>query len=163
MITFFVEGPSDSLFVDSIFQDVEKNIVEYSNKKYDKICKHIQSLEKMHEKYFFLFDTDTKKPNIKLKEKLSQIKSLKKENCFPVIIEIESWYRAGCSDNLSKKYKIKSTTDTQKYSKEKMKTEFQTEHLMNIFQEILNDYSLILAQQLNNSFKAFYIAFNNGT
>ena len=160
MITFFVEGPSDSLFINSIFQDVEKNIVEYSNKKYDKICKYIESLEKMHEKYFFLFDTDTKNPNIKLKEKLLQIKSLKKENCFPVIIEIESWYRAGCSDNLCKKYKIKSITNTQKYSKEKMKTEFKTEHLMSIFQEIMNDYSLDLAQILSNSFKDFFIAFN---
>lgn len=161
MITIFVEGPSDSLFINSLFPNNEMNIIEYSNKKNDKINKYIQSLDKMKEKYVFLFDTDMKEANIKMQEKLSQIKSLKQENCFPVIIEIESWFRAGCSNNVCKKYKIKSITDTQGYSKEKMKSEFKTEHLMNIFQEILNDFSIDTAQLLNNSFKCFFSAFNS--
>ena len=160
MITVFVEGPSDELFIESLFPDIEKNVVQYSNKKNDKINKHIQTLDKMNEKYFFLFDTDTKNPNVKLQEKINQIKSLNKYNCFPVIIEIESWFRAGCSDNLCRKYKIKSITNTEWYSKEKMQSEFKTEHLTNIFQEILNDFSLNSAQQLNKSFKLFFLSFN---
>lgn len=160
MITFFVEGPSDELFIESLFSDIEKNVVQYSNKKNDKINKHIQTLDKMNEKYFFLFDTDTKKPNVKLQEKINQIKSLNKNNCFPVIIEIESWFRAGCSDNLCKKYKIKSITNTEGYGKEKMQSEFKTEHLTSIFQEILNNFSIDSAKQLNNSFKVFFLSFN---
>ena len=74
MITVFVEGPSDELFIESLFPDIEKNVVQYSNKKNDKINKHIQTLDKMNEKYFFLFDTDTKNPNVKLQEKINQIK-----------------------------------------------------------------------------------------
>lgn len=160
MITIFVEGPSDSMFINSLFPNIEMTIIEYSNKKNDKINKYIQTLDKMNEKYIFLFDTDTKEPKIKMQEKLSKIKSLKQENCFPVVIEIESWFRAGCSDKICKKYKIKSMTNTQGYSKEKMKSEFKTEHLTNIFQEILNDFSINTAQLLNNSFKCFFLAFN---
>lgn len=160
MMTIFVEGPSDSLFIRSLFPDIEMNIVEYSNKKFDKINKYIQTLDKMNEKYIFLFDTDTKDPNVELQKKLNQIKALKKENCFPVIIEIESWFRAGCSDNLCKKYRIKYITNTQDYSKEKMKAEFKTEHLIHIFQEILDDFSIENAKILNNSFKCFLLAFN---
>ena len=137
------------------------SIIEYSCRKKDKINKYIQTLDKMNEKYIFLFDTDTKDPNIKLQEKLLQITSLKKENCFPVIIEIESWFRAGCSDKICKKYKIKPVTNTQGYSKEQMKYEFKTDHLINIFQEILNDFSISDAQLLNNSFKYFFVAFNS--
>lgn len=159
MITVFVEGTSDSLFINSLFPDTEMNVVEYSNKKNDKINKYIQTLDKMGERYVFLFDTDNEKPLSKLDEKLRQIKSLKKENCFPVIIEIESWLRAGCNEDLCKKYKIKRIMDTQNYSKEKMKTDFKTEHLINIFQEILDNFSIETAQLLNGSFKHFYLEF----
>ena len=160
MITVFVEGPTDALFIESLFPDIEKNVVEYSNKKYDKINKHIQTLDKMNEKYFFLFDTDTKDPKLKLQQKINQIIALDQKNCFPVIIEIESWYRAGCSDSLCKKYRIKTITNTENYSKEKMKTEFKSEHLTSVFQEILNEFSFDTAQKLNKSFKHFFISFN---
>lgn len=159
MITIFVEGYLDSLFIDSLFPGVEKNIVEYSNKKNDKINKHIQTLNKMGEKYIFLFDTDSKKPDIKLREKLGQIQALEEQSCFPVIIEIESWLRAGCSDAVCKKYKIKPITNTQNYSKEKMKSEFNEDHLIYLFQEILSDFSVDKAQLLNTSFKHFYLKF----
>lgn len=160
MITFFVEGPSDTLFIDTLFSSIEKNIVEYSNKKNEKINNYIKTIEKMNEKYCFLFDTDTKSPDKKLKDLLKKIKSLKSENCFPVVIEIESWFRAGCSERICKKYKIKPINNTHNYSKEKMKSEFKTEQLTNIFQEILNEFSISSAQSLNSSFKYFFVTFN---
>lgn len=161
MITFFVEGQTDGLFIKALFPDIEKDVVEYSRKPNDKINKYIQTIDKMYGKYFFLFDTDTKEPEEKLEKLLNQIKSLKKENCFPVIVQIESWYRAGCSENLCKKYKIKYISDTEKYDKRKMRQDFNTDQLINIFQEILNEFSFDSAQQLNASFKNFYLNVSN--
>ncbi len=159
MITVFVEGPTDALFIDNLFPNIEMDKIEYSTKKNDRICNHIASLDKMREPYIFLFDTDMKDPDKKLKEKLLKYKNLKKENCFPVIIEIESWYRAGCSASVCKKYKIKSLPNTNSYCKEKMRTEFNTCQLKSIYQEIMMDFSVDDAILLNISFKNFYTKF----
>lgn len=161
MITIFVEGNSDEYLIDSLFRDIQHQIIPYSSKKYVDIVRWIKTLDKTDQQYFFLFDTDGKPADVKLKEILNKIKNLKKENCFPVVVEIESWYRAGCCEEVQKKFKLKPLLDTEKYTKEKMLYEFKKQPLAVIYTEILQNFSIAEAMTLNKSFSNFYLKIND--
>ena len=133
MIYFFVEGETDSLFIKSLFKNTDIHVYTYSSKKTSKINAYIKTILNMGEKLIFLFDSDGEDPKEKLKRVLEQHPLLNNTNCECVVLEIESWYRAGSNTDIIKKYKLKpNITDTNNYSKESMRREFKTTELLSL-------------------------------
>ncbi len=155
MIYFFVEGTFDKIFISKLI-NCDCQIVEYSSMKNKKLNNYIRSLKKQGVDYVFLFDTDRKDKDTKLKQKLKQYNQLQKEKCFAVVLEIESWFMAGCCDDILKKYKIKPFNDTNNYDKEHMMNDFKTNKLISFYQEILERFSIENAVLRNKSFNEFY-------
>ena len=156
MIYFFVEGTFDKLFVSKLMNCEDYKIVEYSSMKHKKLNSYIASLKQQGIDYVFLFDTDRKDTNEKLKQKLRQYNQLQKEKCYAVVLEIESWFMAGCCEDIIKKYKIKPYNDTNNYDKENMIRDFKTHKLISYYQEILESFSINDAILRNSSFRDFY-------
>ncbi len=154
MIYFFVEGTFDKLFVSKLINCDQ--IVEYSSMKHKKLNSYISSLKQQGIDYVFLFDTDRKNIDEKLQQKLRQYNQLQKEKCYAVVLEIESWFMAGCCDDIIKKYKIKPYNDTNNYDKEHMMSDFKTLKLISYYQEILESFSINDAILKNRSFRDFY-------
>lgn len=166
----FVEGPDDERFVDLFIKPFfEKSfnfvkIIKYACKTPDEIKKLINVIKNNNKSdYIYLCDMDARGnkgfciTNRKANEnkKINDTADLKK--IFVVKEEIESWYLSGVSPGKASKYKIKLVDSTENLTKEKFQSlipkSFKSKNDFMI--EILKDYSVEQAVNLNSSLKYF--------
>ena len=83
----------------------EYKIIQYAEKKKEKIEGMIATFDKMNDDYIFLADLDEKREEIRRKEIMKKFKNINCEKIYFSIQEIESWYIAAISDNNKNKYK----------------------------------------------------------
>ncbi len=162
-IYLFVEGQDDKRFFEKIFA-VKFNravkIIEYAQKKEEKIESFIRSINKMGCDYIFFADLDNSRCITEKKEALTKkIKCLDKGKIIVVIKEIESWYLAGLDDKSRKKLGIKiKQKKTDGITKEKFRKMVPKKYqrsLINFKIEVLNLFSIETATSKNSSLKYF--------
>lgn len=158
----FVEGPTDSLFIKKVFDDIllqicnRYTIVEYASKEDKKINKYIETIKKVPNwDYIFIADQDGK---LDKKEKmLLEFNNLQVDKVFISIYEIESWIIAGISEKIIKKHKISfSYSDTSNITKEIFNNIIPKKmNKLEFISYILSDYNLKNAINLNESLNVF--------
>lgn len=156
----FVEGFDDNNFVSEIIKDKEDiKIIQYAEKKKEKIEGMISTFDKMNDDYIFLADLDEKREEIRRKEIMKKFKNINCEKIYFSIQEIESWYIAAISDNNKNKYKVKNKIllNTENITKEKFENIFRNrrETTLEIKLDILSELNLKKAKSRNNSLKLF--------
>ena len=161
----FVEGNDDELFCKAIiipllserYSDVE--IIQYAQMKKEKAELFILSINTLKFDYLLFADLDYHR-SIKQKKKLLEMRfsNLNPELIYIVIMEIESWYFAGISDEQSRELGIKPLKSTNELSKEEFNLLYHKKFKSRIdfMLELLKDYSVKTAIQKNESF-AFFI------
>lgn len=160
----FVEGNDDELFCKSIivpllnyrYSDVE--IIQYAQMKKEKVELFILSINTLKFDYLLLSDLDYHR-SIKQKKKFLEMRfsNLNPELIYIVIMEIESWYFAGISDEQSREFGIKPMKSTNGLTKEEFNLLYHKKFKSRIdfMLELLKDYSFKTAIQKNNSFGYF--------
>lgn len=158
----FVEGPTDSLFIKEVFNNILCQIcdsytfIEYAVEKDKKINNYIKSIKSVPDwDYIFIADQDG---NVDKKNKIMQeYNTLEEDKIFLSIYEIESWILAGISNRIIKKYKINfNHSDTSCITKEKFNkmTPIKLDKL-EFISYILSEYNLESAVSLNTSLNEF--------
>lgn len=166
LIYFFIEGYYDRLFFKNIIEPILKEygylveLVEYSRKKSQETMRFINSIERMaFADYLFISDLDkVKNVNTKIKQLVNTYDNLDENKVVIVIKEIESWYLAGLSSDVSEKIRIKSYPNTEKIGKDKFYSiirHLKNDNKIECYMDILDLYSLDIAKQKNNSFRFF--------
>ena len=158
----FVEGPTDSLFINKVFDETLLKIcnryilVEYANRENKKIKNYIETIKKVPNwDYIFISDQDGK---IDKKDKiLLKFKNLEEYKVFISIYEIESWIIAGISEKTIKKHKINfSCFDTSNITKEIFNNIIPKRmNKLEFISYVLSDYNLKSAINLNKSLNIF--------
>lgn len=156
----FVEGFDDNNFVSEIIKDKDDiQIIQYAEKKKEKIEGMIATFDKMNDDYIFLADLDEKREAIRRKEIMKKFKNINCEKIYFSIQEIESWYIAAISDNNKNKYKVKNKIllNTENITKEKFENIFRNRRVttLEIKLDILSELNLKKAKSRNNSLKLF--------
>lgn len=156
----FVEGFDDNNFVSEIIKDKDNiKIIQYADKKKEKIEGMIATFDKMNDEYIFLADLDEKREEIRRKEIMKKFKNINCKKIYFSIQEIESWYIAAISDNNKNKYKVKNKIllNTENITKEKFENIFRNrrETTLEIKLDILSELNLKKAKSRNNSLKLF--------
>ena len=165
MIYIFVEGNDDNNLIDEIIKGKDGfKVIQYAEKKKEKIEGLIRSFDKMGEEYIFLADLDEKDEEIRKGEMKKKYSNIKCEKIYFSIQEIEAWYLAGISDNNKRKYRVKDTMllNTENITKEKFEKLFNNrrETLLQIKLNILADFNFEKAKSRNNSSKDVSLQFS---
>lgn len=160
----WVEGDDDERFFKRIIEpDLRKKyrFVEtrrYATLKKEKIDNFLRSIKSMGADYIYVTDiNDSACVTAKKKETLSKLRNVDEERIIVVIKEIESWYLAGLSDAMAKRFGIRDLTATDAITKEQFnglipnKFDSRIDFLL----EILNVFSIAIAKQKNKSFRYF--------
>jgi len=160
----FVEGNDDELFFrtiivpifQKIYQTVE--IIKFAQLKKIKVENFIFSINTLKFDYLLFADIDyfksVNQKKIYIQERFPNIDL---ELIYIVIKEIESWYFAGISDDLSRKFGIKPMKNTNELVKEEFNLLYHRKFNSRIdfMIEILKNYSIDIAQKKNDSFAYF--------
>ena len=158
----FVEGPTDSLFIKKVFNEIllkicnRYTIVEYASREDKKINNYIETIKKVSNwDYIFIADQDgklDKKDKILLKYSI-----LDEDKVFFSIFEIESWIIAGISEKTIKKHKINfSSSNTSSITKEIFNNIIPKRmNKLEFISYVLSDYNLKNAVSLNESLNIF--------
>lgn len=158
----FVEGPTDSLFIKKVFNEIllkicnRYTIVEYASREDKKINNYIETIKKVSNwDYIFIADQDgklDKKDKILLKYSI-----LDEDKVFISIFEIESWIIAGISEKTIKKHKINfSSSNTSSITKEIFNNIIPKRmNKLEFISYVLSDYNLKNAVSLNESLNIF--------
>lgn len=158
----FVEGPTDSLFIKKVFDEVllkicnRYTIVEYASKEDKKINKYIETIKKVSNwDYIFIADQDGKLD--KRDKILLKYSNLDEDKVFISIYEIESWIIAGISEKIIKKHKINfSSSNTSNITKEIFNNIIPKRmNKLEFISYVLSDYNLKNAVNLNESLNIF--------
>ena len=165
----WVEGPTDNKFFEKIIKPYFQErydfvkIGEWSQTKPSIVCKMIKSNCKHGQDYIFVTDFDGFRCVKQKKDKITQKYPLNVNKVVIVKTEIESWYLAGLNKTTCKFFKIKTMKDTQLLKKDhfmKLIPKGYDEKMFKI--EILENYSLKIAKQQNESFNYFVTKYNIG-
>lgn len=158
----FVEGPTDSLFIKKVFNEIllkicnRYTIVEYASREDKKINNYIETIKKVSDwDYIFIADQDGK---LDKKDKiLLKYSNLDKDKVFISIFEIESWIIAGISEKAIKKHKINfSISNTSSITKEIFNNIIPKRmNKLEFISYVLSDYNLKNAVSLNESLNIF--------
>lgn len=158
----FVEGPTDSLFIKKVFNEIllkicnRYTIVEYASREDKKINNYIETIKKVSDwDYIFIADQDGK---LDKKDKiLLKYSNLDKDKVFISIFEIESWIIAGISEKTIKKHKINfSISNTSSITKEIFNNIIPKRmNKLEFISYVLSDYNLKNAVSLNESLNIF--------
>lgn len=158
----FVEGPTDSLFIKKVFEEIlleicnRYTIVEYAVKENKKINNYIKTIKNIPNwDYIFIADQDG---NSNKKDKIiSKYDNLETEKVFISIYEIESWILAGISEKIIKKYKVNfSSTNTSNITKDIFNNIIPKKiDKLEFISYVLSDYNLKNAINLNESLNIF--------
>lgn len=158
----FLEGPTDSLFIKKVFDDIllkicnRYTIVEYASKENKKINNYIKTIGKVPNwDYIFIADQDGKLD--KKGKMLLKFDNLDENKVFVSIYEIESWIIAGISEKTKKKHKINFTcSDTSNITKEIFNNIIPKRmNKLEFISYVLSDYNLKNAINLNESLNIF--------
>lgn len=158
----FVEGPTDSLFIKKVFDEIllkicnRYTIVEYASKENKKINKYIETIKKVSNwDYIFIADQDGKLD--KRDKILLKYSNLDEDKVFISIYEIESWIIAGVSEKTIKKHKINfSSSNTSNITKEIFNNIIPKRmNKLEFISYVLSDYNLKNAVNLNESLNIF--------
>jgi hypothetical protein len=166
----FVEGPDDERYIDTIVRpQLEERysfikIIKYASLTKIVIESFIKTYKKqIHTDYLFICDMDAKGDNSlcitkrKEKEQNKYGSYLEIDKIIVVKEEIESWYLAGITPTNLVKFKIKSFSDTQLVTKEAFEKMIPKNFISpnDFMVEVLKEYSLTQAKNINNSLKYF--------
>lgn len=168
LLFVFIEGDDDERFFEKVikpmFEKKYDSVIpwKYACEKNEKIVSFLRSIEAMHADYICLTDNDGSPCVTDRKQKLQlDITNIKTQNVIVVIKEIESWYLAGINESFSRKFGIKSFTNTEHINKsafnDLIPTKFDSR--LDFMIEILKYFCADTAILKNNSFKYFYEKF----
>lgn len=159
----FVEGPDDERFIKHIYSHKlgAYRIVQCSTAKKDKINSLIKSITCMKQigmDYIFLADSDGVSISKKRQNILSLYPALINSKLFLIETEVESWYYAGITQELSVKLKMKNYDSYPVISITKEGFDCKLPQKCNriaIMINILQNYDLMLALERNSSLATF--------
>ena len=161
LLFILVEGDDDERFFDKILKpffnenDFAIKIWQYAQRT-KRIKDFIKSINSMNA-FFIIFHDHNDCPCISfVKEKVLKLAKIEVDSNYIFIVkkEIESWYLAGISNELLKKYKIRKTLSTENISKERFNDLIPKKiSKLSFISDIIKDYNLNLAQGKNNSLK----------
>lgn len=166
-IYLFVEGDDDERFIRYHFYNHFDNLynyiqfVQYAREKKDKITEFIDSVKSMNAEYLFFTDIN-RSPCVTSKKKnlIRQYGNLlERDKIIVVILMIEGWYLAGLTAAAIRRLKIKEFPNTDNIDKQQFKALFPEESIREFKSQILENYSTLIAQKKNVSFKYFYTKF----
>lgn len=164
-IYFFIEGPDDERFINTIIiPKIDKkfrcSVYRYACITIQKRKAFLNSVKAMDfVDYFFLCDIKSSPCVTEKKESLKNIFQLRiDENKIVIVIkEIESWYLAGLNEQKSKELGIKYLRNTDDITKEYFNN-IQPEKFdsrIDFMSEVLKRFSIETAKSKNSSFKYF--------
>jgi len=165
----WVEGSDDKRFFDKIIKprlQKKYNLIEvrpHAGLKNEKIDSFLRSIKAMGADYIFAIDINNapcitaKKQEIK-----NKIRNINENRIIVVIKEIESWYLAGLTSPISKKFKIHTFKTTKDITKEQFNYLIpkKFDSRIDFMLEILKFFSIKNAVNKNNSFKYFIKKYN---
>lgn len=161
-IFLFVEGTDDSRLITHLYETLfDYNIFtyEYAQQTLKKVNNFIRSVEAMQASYVFFADLDNaSSPEAKIEQLIAQYPRLKSEQCQIVVIEIESWYMAGVTDEQAEQLKIrKLPKQTNQLTKEQFNALMPNRFTSRIdfMREIVRHFSVEQAQIKNQSFQTW--------
>ncbi len=160
----FVEGNDDELFFKKVmlplflkqYSDVE--IFKYAQWKRQKVELFIQSIITLNYDYIFTADIDLLETvNDKKKIIRSRFGNLDNSKISIVIKEIESWYLAGCTEEMSAVLNIRIPPNTNNITKEDFNEICHHTYRSRIdfMYELLKNFSYDTAKDKNESYKYF--------
>ena len=167
----FVEGPDDERFINHVVVPQLQGrynfikLIRYATMKKDAVEAVIKTCkQKGNYNYLFVCDMDAKGDKSlcitsrKLKEQNKYgRKILETDRIVVVKEEIESWYLAGITEQQAVRFKIKLITDTSFTTKEEFERMVPKNFVSpnDFMVEILKEYSLIQAVEVNSSLNYF--------
>lgn len=166
----FVEGNDDERFFEKIILPLLKKryfhikIIKHGKRKKNKINSYFGTCVK-NKLYDCLFIVDMNHSSCFTKRKEKEMKkfsNLDKKYIFIVVKEIESWYLAGLDHKASNNLKIKYFHHTNNIDKEKFNSIIPKhyESRSRFMKEILENFSIEIAMQKNDSFRYFITKLN---
>lgn len=165
----FVEGNDDELFFKKLmlplflkhYTDVE--IFKYAQWKRQKVELFVQSIITLDYDYIFTADIDLlETANAKKQVIRHRFGNLDNQKIMIVIKEIESWYLAGCTDEMSSVLNIRIPQNTNELTKEDFNAICHNTFRSRIdfMFELLKVFNYETAEERNQSFKFFMNLFN---
>ena len=163
-IYIFVEGNDDERFFKSAiapkllekYDDVE--IIKYRQWRKEKVNLFLLSIQTLGFDYIFTADMDFEHSVNKKKQSIQKVYTNAALSSIEiVIVEIESWYMAGLSDNAARKMKMSAMKNTDLMTKEDFNDIFHRKYRSRIdfMHEILKVYDIETASIKNKSFRYF--------
>lgn len=120
----FIEGDDDERFFNRIILPMFENkydkvqLWKYAQKKNEIIFQFLKSIQAMNADYIFVTDNNGSPCITDRKQKIeTDFQNIDKNKILVVVREIESWYLAGIDDGSSKKFGIKSFSNTERINK----------------------------------------------
>jgi len=164
----FVEGNDDERFFSRIViplfegRYISIEIISYASMKSEKVCRFVRSIIDMGHDFILFADIDEEQ-NVRVKKSLLKERfcTLTDDRIVVIIKEIESWYLAGLDKRAQKRLGIRSYRTTNHITKEIFNRMIPRNYSSRIafMAEILSLYSIIEAQNRNQSFSYFLTHF----
>jgi hypothetical protein len=165
----FVEGVDDETFFREIFKPRLEfrysyiKLVQYAGWPNKKVGDMLASINAMKGQYFFICDMDRCECVTQKKAIIGQkYGTVKAENAYVVVREIESWYSAGVDDVAAKRLGCSIPGTTEDMDKEQFNQSIPPRFTSRIdyMLEMLKCFSVDSAKRKNSSFR--YFARKNG-
>ena len=163
----FVEGNDDELFFKKILQPLflknysEVEIFKYAQWKRQKVELFLQSIITLNYDYIFTADIDLE-PTVNAKKIVvrKRFGNLDNNHIFIAIKEIESWYLAGCTQEVASRLHILLPETTNEITKEDFNAIGHASFRSHIdfMLELVKDFSNKLAVTKNDSYSFFLTA-----
>lgn len=160
----FIEGDDDERFFNKIIIPMLANkydsvkLWKYAQKKNEKIFQFLKSIQAMNADYIYVADNNGSPCITDRKQRIeNDVQNIDKNKINVVAREIESWYLAGINDDSSKKFGIKSYTNTENINKstfEGLKPRKFSSRI-DFMSEILKLFCIDTAKMKNVSFSYF--------
>jgi hypothetical protein len=160
-----VEGEDDVRFFGRIIKPLvlprydSVEILPYASIKRIKVNNFLKSVAEMRNDYIFVADIDTERSVRDKKQLLYHwFSNINGGNIVIVIMEIESWYYAGLSDEALRKFALPSLSSTDELTKEGFNAliPLPFDSRIDFMFEILKYFSPVTAARHNRSFKFFF-------
>ena len=160
-----VEGEDDVRFFGRIVKPLfvsrydSVEIIPYASIKRVKVNNFLISMAQMKNDYIFVADIDTESSVRDKKQLLYHwYSNVGGSNIVIVIMEIESWYYAGLTDDVLQKFGLPALPSTDEMTKEDFNAliPLSFDSRIDFMFEILKSFSFVNAARHNRSFKFFF-------
>ena len=160
-----VEGDDDVRFFGRVMKPLlvprydSVEILPYASIKRVKVSSFVKSMAQMKNDYILVADIDQERSVRDKKQLLYHwYPDVSGSNIVVVIMEIESWYYAGLTDDVLQKFGLPSLPSTDKMTKEDFNALIPPsfDSRIDFMFEILKSFSFVTATQHNRSFKFFF-------